>query len=87
MSAATCLTMLPAIGAWVQVKFESCWIECEVIDVKSAWGKSRLQVKPIAGEGLQWVELNRVRYAEPAIGEGKPVQRAAPPPPAHRWRA
>ena len=35
----TCLNMLPAVGAWVQVRFESLWIECEVIDVKNSWGK------------------------------------------------
>lgn len=65
-----CLSMLPAVGAWVQVRFESLWIECEVIDVKNSWGKARLWIKPLAGEGCQWVELSRVRHTEqlhPAI--------------------
>lgn len=68
--AATCMSMLPAVGAWVQVRFESLWIECEVVDVKNSWGKARLWVKPLAGEGCQWVELSRIRYTQqphPAI--------------------
>ena len=60
----TCLSMLPAVGAWIQVRFESLWIECEVVDVKTSWGKPRLWVTPLAGEGCQWVELSRVRHIE-----------------------
>lgn len=59
---ATCMAMLPAIGTWVQVRFEEVWVECEVRDAKSAWGKTRVQIQPLAGEGRQWVEMNRVRF-------------------------
>lgn len=58
--AATALDMLPAIGARVRVRFESLQIEAEVINVKNSWGQPRLQIRPIAGTGEQWVEMGRV---------------------------
>ena len=57
---ATCLTMLPAIGTQVTVRFEKLHVECTVRDVKSSWGKPRLQIVPVAGSGDQWVELDRI---------------------------
>lgn len=60
----TCRTMQPALGAWVQVRCEDLWIECEVKDIKNAYGRVRVLVQPLAGEGTQWVELSRTRYSE-----------------------
>ena len=57
---ATCMTMLPAIGHTVNVRFESMTFECIVLDVKSSYGKARLQVIPESGTGIQWVEVSRV---------------------------
>ena len=57
---ATCLSMLPAIGAPVRVRFESIYVECIVRDVKSSWGKARLMVVPVTGSGSQWVEMDRI---------------------------
>jgi len=64
---ATCLTMLPAIGTPVKVRFEKLVIECTVRDVKNSWGRPRLEVVPAAGSGTQWVELDRILLA-PAVG-------------------
>lgn len=58
--AATCLNMLPAIGAQVSVRFEKVLIDCLVADVKNSWGKPRLLIRPQLGSGEQWVELDRV---------------------------
>lgn len=33
-------------------------IEVTVKDTKSSWGKIRVQIEPVAGIGLQWVELS-----------------------------
>ena len=56
----TATEMLPAIGTTVMVRFEDLMVACLVKDVKSSWGKARLLVLPIAGEGTQWVEMGRV---------------------------
>lgn len=58
--------MKPAIGQLVQVRYEEMWIDCKVVDVKTAWNKVRLQVKPVAGDGEQWVECSRVRLISQA---------------------
>ena len=55
--------MIPAVGMTVSVRFEEIQVICIVRDVKSAYGRARLQVEPIAGAGSQWVELARVRVA------------------------
>ena len=52
--------LTPAIGAEVNVRFESPVIRCTVLDAKSAWGKVRLEVAPMSGTGAQWVELERL---------------------------
>jgi hypothetical protein len=60
MSTATCIAMLPAIGAKVRVRFESLHVECTVRDVKNSYGKPRLLIVPAMGSGEQWVELSRI---------------------------
>lgn len=56
--------MMPAIGASVLVRFESLTVVCIVLDAKNSWGKVRLQIEPILGQGSQWVELERVTPIE-----------------------
>jgi hypothetical protein len=56
----TAKQMLPAIGQTVCVALESMHVLCIVVDVKSAWGKVRLLVKPVTGTGEQWIEMARV---------------------------
>ena len=56
----TAKQMHPTIGQVIRVRFEQITVECAVSDVKSAWGKMRLQVEPVSGEGEQWIELERV---------------------------
>lgn len=60
----TAQQMVPAVGKNVRLKFESLFIDCTVMDVKSSYGKVRIQVRPIAGAGLQWVELSRAVRSE-----------------------
>lgn len=57
----TATEMIPAIGAIVEVRFEKCWFECWVKDVKVSWNKPRLLIHPCSGTDEQWVELDRVR--------------------------
>ena len=52
--------MLPAIGTTILMRTEELKIAVIVTDVKSVYGKTRLQVRPVAGEGSQWIELSRV---------------------------
>jgi hypothetical protein len=56
--------MNPAIGQTVLIRVEGWTIPVTVRDVKSAWGKIRLQVEPVMGTGLQWVEMDRVAYSQ-----------------------
>ena len=68
----TALDMLPAIGATVLVRFENLSILCTVKNVKNSWGKPRLLIAPVAGEGEQWIELGRVTvpaYSREAAAE------------------
>jgi hypothetical protein len=52
--------MIPAVGQTVQVRFEDLKITAQVVDVKMAWGRPRLLIEPVAGQGQQWIELPRV---------------------------
>lgn len=60
----TCKEMLPAVGATVLVACDSLNVACRVADVKTAWGRARLLVQPITGNGEMWVELSRVSMGE-----------------------
>lgn len=57
----TAREMFPAIGTTVELACGELQVLCTVIDVKTAYGRPRLQVKPLAGRGSVWVELSRVR--------------------------
>jgi hypothetical protein len=57
---ATCNQMLPAVGQDVMVRFEDLTIACKVLDVKSSYGRIRLEVSPLSGTGRQWVEVSRI---------------------------
>ena len=57
----TAKEMIPAVGAVVVVRVEDVlMVNCKVVDVKTAWGRPRLLVTPVAGSGRQWVDLSRV---------------------------
>jgi len=60
----TATEMLPAVGATVMVA-------CVIQDVKMSYGRPRFQVRPIAGAGDQWVELQRI-----SLGECRAANRA-----------
>jgi len=60
MATLTVNTMRPSIGQTVLVRFESIAVKCTVTDAKSAYGRIRLEVRPVSGTGSQWVELDRI---------------------------
>ncbi len=60
-SANTAKQMIVAVGQPVQLRSGDLWIDCTVVDVKNSWGKNRLLVCPVAGQGEQWVEMSSVR--------------------------
>jgi hypothetical protein len=53
--------MIPAVGQMVQLRAGELWIDCTVIDVKNSWGKNRLLLAPVAGDGTAWFEMSSVR--------------------------
>lgn len=70
----TATEMIPAVGEPVRVRFEDLWIDATVVDVKNVWGKARLLIRPVAGQGQQWVELGRLetrRFAQRAVEEAR----------------
>jgi len=67
----TATQMYPCVGAEVMVRFEGLVFACKVVDVKTAWSKVRLQVQPVQGNGLQWVELGRVESINPQAKESR----------------
>lgn len=56
----TAKQMSPAIGQTVFVRCENLRVACIVTDVKHVYGKARLEVMPVAGDGLMWVEMSRI---------------------------
>ena len=53
--------MIVAVGETVLLLSEGLEIACKVIDVKASWGKNRLLITPLAGNGERWVELTSVK--------------------------
>jgi len=62
----TAKQMLPALSARVHVPCGDLRIECRVVDAKHVYGAARVQVSPVTGTGLQWVDVTRVRLIETA---------------------
>jgi hypothetical protein len=57
----TATEMIVAVGTMVQLRAGELWIDSTVLDVKVSWGKNRLLLAPVAGDGTQWVEMSSVR--------------------------
>lgn len=66
----TATEMIPAVGQRVMVRCDELNVDCKVIDVKTAWGKPRLLVAPVAGSGQQWVSLDRARVMAVSVAKG-----------------
>jgi hypothetical protein len=60
----TAREMMPAIGQRVIARFESLLIVVSVKDERFVWGKPQVQITPLHGTGLQWVELGRISSLE-----------------------
>lgn len=56
----TARQLAPAIGATVTVRCEQLQVRCLVLDAKNAYGNVRLLVKPVTGDGQQWVDITRL---------------------------
>jgi hypothetical protein len=52
--------MIPAVGQEILVRFEDIRIQCVIRDVKFAYGRPLFDVEPIAGDGRQWVSMDRL---------------------------
>jgi hypothetical protein len=59
-AAFTAVEMLPALGQYMYVRFESISVLSRVVNVKQSYGRVRIQIVPVNGEGEQWVELSRI---------------------------
>ena len=76
MANLTATEMIPEVGQRVYIRFESCRVLCVVRDVKCSYGRPRLEVTPVAGDGGQWVELSRVLETVPAETTKKQAKQA-----------
>lgn len=72
----TAKEMIVAVGSKVLVRCEDLWVTCIVEDVKNAYGKERLLVRPVVGECNQWVEMGRIVRALPDVVVVDPVNPA-----------
>lgn len=63
----TATQMLPAIGQIVLIAFHGLSLEVKVLDVKHVYGRARLNVTPLAGDGRLWVETDRVLSVLPKV--------------------
>lgn len=52
--------LMPALGQTVNVRMESLTVLCKVNDAKNSYGRQRFLVSPVAGNGSQWVEIDRI---------------------------
>ena len=52
------------IGKSGVLRCEYLSVEITVADAKRSYGRTLLLVRPVAGNGEQWVEENRIRWAE-----------------------
>jgi hypothetical protein len=77
-AAFTAVEMLPALGQYLYVKFESITVLSQVINVKQSYGRIRVEIAPVNGEGHQWIEMSRVSSVmsnDLAAKRGLPVVR------------
>lgn len=56
----TACSLIVAVGQTVQVRVEKWVVPMMVRDAKSAYGVPRVQVEPLYGEGLAWIDLCRI---------------------------
>ncbi len=56
---ATATEMIPTLGQIILARFEQIGVECEVVDVRSSYGRIQLQIRPTDGTGCQWIDKQR----------------------------
>jgi len=57
--------MMCALGQEMMCRFEDLKIRVKIEDIKISYGRARFLVKPLAGEGKQWVEIERLSKPAP----------------------
>lgn len=62
MSNPTYHDMTPAIGQRVSVTFEQVRVTCQVLNVRTSYGRIDLLVQPESGSGHQWVGISRLNH-------------------------
>lgn len=60
MATITAAEMIPTIGTSVLIWMEGLQVEVTVQNVRSVWGKQQIEVRPVAGAGVKWVDILRV---------------------------
>lgn len=60
----TAREMMPAVGQTALLLIENFSIPVRVADVKHVYGRPRFLVRPLAGNGEQWVEISRLTLPE-----------------------
>jgi hypothetical protein len=60
----TAKQMIVAVGQRVCLNCDGLHVDCTVKDVKSAWGRERVLLVPVAGTGERWVELSSLVMAQ-----------------------
>ncbi len=60
MTRQTVRELTPAVGSVVLCRFEEMYFQVKVLDAKNSYGKVRLLVQPVSGNGTQWVETHRL---------------------------
>jgi hypothetical protein len=62
----TAIEMQAAINKYVWLKVDTLRVLCMVDDVKVSFGQPRFLIRPIAGNGSQWMEIGRLEKYEKA---------------------
>ncbi|HYE29914.1 MAG TPA: hypothetical protein VEH27_00665 [Methylomirabilota bacterium] len=60
------LNQAALLGQPVNYQVNGLTFECVVRDVREVWGKPQVQIEPVSGSGLKWVDLSSVKL--PAAG-------------------
>lgn len=53
--------MLKLIGRTGYIRDEGLLIQVSVLDTKTAWGSTLVEVTPVAGSGTKWISTSSLR--------------------------
>ncbi len=55
------------IGQTVLLREHPLWFKVKIMNVKNAYGDTRLEVTPVDGSGLTWVSSSRVKLTDATL--------------------